>query len=57
MKAVIVILILSLFARELWQMITAIENNAKPTKILTPCFYACVIAILAKFVGNLLTTM
>ena len=57
MKVIIVALIVFLFLREIVKMTIAIENNAKPAKILTPCFYACVIAILAKFVGNLLTTM
>ena len=57
MKVIIVALIIFLFVREMVKMIVAIENNAKPAKILTPCFYACVIAVLAKLVGNLLTTM
>ena len=56
MKIIIIALILFLFMRELWRMIVAIESGAKPTKILTPCFYVCVIAVLAKCVGNLLTT-
>ena len=57
MKVIIVVLIVFLFMRELLQMVTAIENSAKPAKILIPCFYICMIAILAKLVGNLLTTM
>ena len=57
MKVIIVALILFLFVREMVKMMIAIEKGEKPMKILTPCFFVCVIAILAKFVGNLLTTM
>lgn len=55
MKIVIVLLILILFMREVLRMCWAIEHDARPAKIIPPCFFACVIAILAKLVGNVLT--
>ena len=57
MKFFIVAVILVLFGREIFKMFWAIETNAKPIRIITPCFFACVIAVFAKFIGNLLTTM
>lgn len=55
MKLFIVAVILVLFGREIFKMFWAIETNAKPLRIITPCVSACVIAVFAKFVGNLLT--
>lgn len=55
MKIVIILLTLVLFMREVLRMCWAIEHDARPAKIFTPCFFACVITILAKFIGNLLT--
>lgn len=57
MKAVVVLTIIVLFMREIFRMFVAIENNERPIKMLVPCFFACVIAVFAKFIGNLLTTM
>ena len=55
MKIAIIIIILALFMREVFRMFLAIETGAKPIKMIVPCVSACVIAVLAKFVGNLLT--
>ena len=57
MKVVIVVSILFLFLREIVRMAIAIKNDEKLIKILAPCFCACVIVVLANFVGDLLTTM
>ena len=55
MKLFIVAVILVLFGREIFKMFWAIETNAKPIHTITPCVFACVIAVFAKFIGNLLT--
>lgn len=55
MKIAIILLTLILFMREVLRMCWAIEHDARPVKIFVPCFFACVIAVLAKFIGNLLT--
>ena len=57
MKFFIVAVILVLFGREILKMSWAIKMNAKPIRIIAPCVSACVIAVFAKFVGNLLTMM
>lgn len=55
MKFFIVAVILVLFGRELLKMVWAIKTNAKPIRIIASCVSACVIAVFAKFVGDLLT--
>lgn len=57
MKATIILIILVLFTREIVRMMLAIERNDKPIKMIAPCVFACVIAVVAKFIGDLLTTM
>ena len=57
MKLFIVAVILVLFGREILRMSWAIKMNAKPIRIITPCVSACVIAVFAKFIGDLLTMM
>ena len=57
MKLFIVAVILVLFGREILRMSWAIKMNAKPIRIIAPCVSACVIAVFAKFIGDLLTMM
>ena len=54
MKPFIIIVVFTLFAREVLKMFWAIETNAKPIRIIVPCISACVLTVFAKCIGKLL---
>lgn len=53
MKAIVVLIMLFLFAREIVALILAIRMENRST-IIRECCYLCGLVVLAKFIGNAL---